>query len=193
MAHKLDHLDKPIGSVLGWKRLDTKHPYIDARFRIRQDRVRLPGGSVIDYAYSETKGALWIVPVTDDGEIVLIRQYRYPNDDWLWEVPAGGLFDHEGSFEELARRELREEIGATCRELVYVAWYYGAPSASDTICHVMLAQGTRLTNPPEREETEFIEIYPRPIADVLSMARSGEIRDGRSALALLLCEPHFME
>jgi ADP-ribose pyrophosphatase len=95
--------------------------------------------------------------------------------------------------EDSARRELREEIGATCDELIYVNQYYGAPSGSDTVCHVMLARGTRLVQPPEREQTEFIQIHPTPLDEALKMARSGEIQDGRSALALLLCEPYLKE
>jgi ADP-ribose pyrophosphatase len=181
-------LDKPVGEQLGWRRLSTSYPHENARFRVRQDRVRLPDGSEVDYNYMETKGALWIVPVTDEGKIVLIRQYRYPHDDWCWEVPAGGLHDHDGPLEELARRELAQEIGATCEELIYVTWYYGATSASNSVCHVMLARGTRLDRTPEREATEFIEIHPVPPEEALSRARKGELKDGRSALALLLCE-----
>lgn len=188
-----EKLAKPVGRELGWERLETRYPFADRRFVLRQDQVRLPNGNVIDYAYLESKGAVWVVPVTDDGNVILIRQYRYPTDGWRWEVPAGSLYDHEGSLEDLARRELVEEIGATCDELVYVTWYYGAVSASDTVCHVMLARGTRLDRSPEREETEFIEIHPVPPEEALSMAHRGEIRDGRSALALLLCEPFLSD
>jgi ADP-ribose pyrophosphatase len=186
-------LDKPIGRELGWERVDTRYPYSERMFQIRQDRVRLPNGNKIHYAYTETQGAVWVIPVTDDDRIILIRQYRYPPDVWCWEVPAGSLYDHTGTLEELAHRELREEIGAACEDLVYVTWYYGAVSASNTVCHVMLARGTRLDGPPEREETEFIEIHPVPVKEALAMARKGEMRDGRSALALLLCEPYLEE
>ena len=191
MTKKQKNLDKPVGRELDWERLDTRYPYADSHLKIRQDRVRLPNGNQIEYAYTETHGAVWVVPLTDDGQIILIRQYRYPNDDWLWEVPAGGLWDHTGSLEELARRELAEEIGASCDELVYVTWYYGAPSTTDTVCHVTLARGVRLDRTPEREQTEYIEIHPLPLQAALSMARNGEIRDGRSALALLLCESYL--
>ena len=192
MTELQNDLDKPTGRELGWERLETQYPYHDRRFRIRLDRVRLPDGSEIPYGYSQSRGAVWIIPLTDDGQIILIRQYRYPPDVWCWEVPAGSMYDHAGSAEELARRELLEEIGATCDELIYVTWYYGGVSGSDTVCHVLLARGTRLSQPPAREATEFIEIHPTPVAQALSMARSGEMRDGRSALALLLCEPHLM-
>jgi ADP-ribose pyrophosphatase len=189
MTELHENLDKPIGREIGWERLDTQYPYVYRRFRIRQDRVRLPRGSELEFAYTESRGAVFIVPVTDDGNVVLIRQYRYSPDEWCWEVPAGSLFDHQGTLEESARRELIEEIGASFEELVYVTWFYGSVSASDTVCHVMLARGTRLDRTPQREETEFIEIHPTPAEKALSMARGGEMRDGRSALTLLLSEP----
>ena len=188
-THK--NLDKPVAQKIGWERLDTRYPYVYRRFKIRQDRVRLPNGNELEFAYTETKGAVFIVPVTDDDHIILISQYRYPTDEWGWEVPAGSLFDHQGTLEELARRELVEEIGASSDELVYVTWFYGSVSASDTVCHIMLARGTRLDRTPQRQETEFIEIHSTPVDKVLSLARSGEMRDGRSALALLLCEPYL--
>jgi ADP-ribose pyrophosphatase len=186
-------LAKPTGREIGWERLDTHYPYGDPRFKVRQDQVRLPNGQEITYAYLDSGGGLWIVPITEEGQVILIRQYRYPSDRWLWEVPAGSLHDHDGSLEALARHELAQEIGATCDELVYVDWFYGAVSVSDGVCHVMLARGVRLDRAPEREETEFIEIYPLPAGEALSLARSGEMRDGRSALALLLCEPYLKE
>ena len=136
MTDTQGNLDKPIGQKIGWRRLHTHYPYVCRRFKIRQDRVRLPNGNELEYAYTETKGAVFIVPVTDDGRIILIRQYRYPPDDWCWEVPAGSLFDHEGTLEELARRELIEEIGASSDELIHITWFYGSISASTVCCIV---------------------------------------------------------
>jgi ADP-ribose pyrophosphatase len=141
----------------------------------------------------ESKGAVWIVPVTDDGQIVLIRQYRYAVDDWTWEVPAGGKHDHTGSDEELARRELSEEVGATCRSLEKVGWFYGAVSTNTGRCEVFLARGTQLDGPPHREQGEIMEVHPKPIDEAMAMARNGEIKDCKSALALLMCESYLRD
>jgi ADP-ribose pyrophosphatase len=184
-------LDKPLAQQIGWRRVTTRYPFANRFFRIRQDRVRLADGEEIDYAYTESKGAVFIVPVTRSGEIILIRQYRYPSDDWCWEVPAGSLGDHADALEDAARRELMEEIGATCDEMVYVTWYYGATGKSNIVCHVMLARGTERNREPEPEATELIEVHPIPIQEALARARGGRIRDGLSALALLLCEPYL--
>jgi ADP-ribose pyrophosphatase len=183
--------DKPQGQRIGWLCLDTDYPFTYRMYRIRRDRVRFPSGVESDYAYMESKGAVWVVPVTDDGQIVLIRQYRYAVDDWTWEVPAGGKFDHTGTDEELARRELSEEVGATCQSLQHVGWFYGAVSTSSGRCEVFLARGVRLDESPHREPGEIIEVHPVPIAEALAMARSGRIKDCKSALALLMCETHL--
>lgn len=183
--------DKPQGQRIGWLCLDADYPFTYHMFRIRRDRVRLPSDVETTYAYMESRGAVWVVPVTDDGQIVLIRQYRYAVDDWVWEVPAGGRHDHRGSDEELARRELSEETGATCRSLEYVGWFYGAVSVSTSRCDVFLARGAQLNASPHREAGEIIEVHPVPIAEALHMARSGQIKDSKSALALLMCEAYF--
>lgn len=185
--------EKPTGREIGWERLETRYPFVGRRFKIREDLVRLPDGHELTYAHVEGKGAVFVVPCTEEGQVILIRQYRYAVDDWCWEVPAGSMYDHAGTLEQLARRELIEEIGATCDELVYITWFYGGVSASNAVGHVLLARGTRLDRDPQREATEFIEIHPMPVAEALSLARRGEMRDGRSALALLLCEPFLTE
>jgi ADP-ribose pyrophosphatase len=185
--------DKPQGQRIGWLCLDTNYPFDYHMFRIRRDRVRLPSGLETDYAFMESKGAVWIVPVTDDGHIVLIKQYRYAVDDWTWEVPAGGKHDHNGSDEELALRELSEEVGGTCRSLEKVGWFYGAVSVSTSRCEVFLARGTQLDGTPHREQGEIMEVHPKPIDEALAMARNGEIKDGKSALALLMCESYLKD
>ena len=82
-----------------------------------------------------------MLTVSFSSTIEIGESQPYPNDCWCWEVPAGGLHDHQGSLEALARRELAQEIGATCDELVYVNWFYGANSVLNEVCHVLLAPG----------------------------------------------------
>ncbi len=180
---------KPNAEGAGWHLIRTDRLFENPHFRLRRDRVRIGGHHEIDFAYLETKGAVWVVPVTPEGEIVLIRQYRYAVDDWLWEVPAGGLFDHEGDPESLARRELQEEVGGTAAQLQYLGWFYGGAAVTDTRCHLFLARDTHLGLPLQHEPSETIEVHTFPLEQALRMARSGAMRDGRSALALLWSEP----
>jgi ADP-ribose pyrophosphatase len=129
---------------------------------------------------------------------VLIWQYRYVVDDWCYEVPAGGLPSRldqsrtRGSLrhvqsEEVARRELLEEVGGTATELRYVGQFYASNGISNEIAYVYLATGVELGE-AHREPTELMEIRLVPVEEALRMARSGEISDGPSALALLWCE-----
>jgi ADP-ribose diphosphatase len=187
-------LDKPEGAKLGWKRLATTYPFSSRWLKLRQDRVHIEGQGEIVYTYCESRGAVAIVPVTKDGEIVLVRQYRYTVDDWCLEVPAGGLHDRQGDdLEAAVRDELREEIGATFEELEYITKVYSSVAVSDEVLFIYLAFGVALTEQPHREITEIMEVHPTHAKEALHMARTGQINNGLSALALLLCEERLRE
>jgi ADP-ribose pyrophosphatase len=183
--------DKHNSQAHGWELLATDYPYTFRMFRVRRDRVCWPDGHVRPYVYVQAVGAVWIVPVTADDQVVLIRQFRYAVDGWSWEVPAGGFHDFTGSPVELAKKELAEEIGGTSDDWLYIGSFRPGVSIIDQTCHVVLTRGVRLELEPEREPGEIIEVHPVLIERALGMARNGEIVDGHSALALLLCEPYL--
>ena len=192
---KLHKKGKPLGEQLGWHRLGTTYPFVSPWFALRQDRVQLEGkDKPIEFTYLEHSGAVGVVPVTRKGEVVLIRQYRYTVDDWSLEIPAGGMHDADGAtHEEVARRELEQEIGATFTEMLYLGCCYTTVGQSDQAFHFYLALDVAPVGEQSTEETEQIEIRPTPAAEALAMSRDGRIKDGNSALALLLCEGHFRE
>jgi ADP-ribose pyrophosphatase len=183
--------DKPNGVPLGWQHLATDYPYTYHMFRVRRDQVRWPDGRVTPYAYVQSDGAVWVVPVTADGCVVLIRQFRYTVDDWCWEVPAGGFHDFAGGPIDLAKHELAQEVGGESDDWRYVGSYRPGVSTIDEICHIVLARDVRLNREPQREPGEIIEVHLVPLERALEMARNGEMVDGHSALALLRCEPHL--
>jgi ADP-ribose pyrophosphatase len=141
---------------------------------------------------------VWVVPVTLDGQVILIHHYRYPVDDWCYEVPAGGLpqglepTQKRAQSEWIARRELLEEIGGTAANLQYAGQFYTSNGISNEVAYVYLATGVKLAE-PRREPTELMEACPVPAEQALRMARQGDIADGPSALALLWCEPLLTE
>ncbi len=186
---------KPLGERLGWRLLGTTYPFISPWFVLRQDRVQLRGkDEPLEFNYLEHPGAVGVVPVTREGDIILIRQYRYTIDDWTLEVPAGGMHDANGAtHEEVARKEIRQEIGATCGELQYLGCYYTTVGQSDQAYHIYLAWDVAITREQSTEETEEIEVRPVPAAEALAMSRDGRIKDGNAALALLVCETHLRE
>jgi len=181
--------DKPEAARAGWRLLETSYPFENEMFRLRRDRVEINGQDEMDYVYQERAAAVIILPVTAEGEAILIRQYRYPVDDWCLEIPAGGSHDTgDASLDEVVFKELQEEIGATCTALKHVTFFYSSNSMSDEICHVYLALGAELSQKPQTEETENIEIRKVPLPEALDLARNGHIKTGPCALGLLLCE-----
>jgi ADP-ribose pyrophosphatase len=188
----LHNIDKPNGLALGWERLETSYPFECRWFRLRKDSVRWPDGRTAPYVYIEGVSAVWAVPVTAEGNVVLIRQFRYTMDDWCWEVPAGGFHDFEGSPMELAKRELAEEVGGTSQDWRYVGSFRPGNSIIDAVYHIVLAREVRLDREPHREASEIIEVHEVSVEEALAMARGGQMVDGLSALALLRCEPYLV-
>lgn len=135
-------------------------------------------------------GAVWIVPLTTSGQIVLLNHYRYTVQDWCLELPAGGLREGETP-EEVARKELREEIGGRAQCWSYVGQFYTSNGISNEVAHIFLATGVTL-HETSHEPAEVMEIHPVPLDEALRMAHANEISDGPSALALLLSEPRLL-
>ena len=127
----------------------SEYPFRNDNFALRNDEVELPNGERTRYAYLERPEAVIIVPVTAAGEMVLIKQYRYAVDEWCYEVPAGGTHDKPNEeLEEVAREELREEVGGAGARLTYVDYFFSAVSTTDEKCHVYLAENVELSEMP---------------------------------------------
>jgi len=160
-------------------------------YNLRQDHIRAQDGTELTYTIIDKPRAVWIVPVTTDGNLVLINQYRYAVDAWCLEVPAGNI---EAGLDpqDMAARELREEIGGVAGRMVRVTDFYTMNGIGNEIAVVYMALDVTL-HEPEREPTEHIELRIIPVAEGLRLARTGHIKDGPSALAILLCEPVLHE
>jgi ADP-ribose pyrophosphatase len=169
-----------------YKTLSSRVAWSCPWYSVRQDEIALPDGQTAVYNVIQHPGAVFIIPLTTDGRIVLIRHYRHTVQDWCWELPAGGLKEGQ-SLLDVAHEELREEIGGTAAALHYVGQFYPTNGVSNEIAHVFIASGVILGR-PQHEAVELIEIHPTPMAEALRMARANEISDGPSALALLISE-----
>lgn len=172
----------------------SDHPYQTLSTRIvwrthwlalREDAIRLPDGSQSVYTVIERPGAVWIVPLLTDDRLVLIRNYRHAVGQWLWEVPAGSIAPGD-SPEAAARRELAEEVGGQATSLEMISTFYTWPGQCNEVGYLFLARGVELGE-PHREPTEVMERHIFPVETAVEMARHGEIADGPSALAILLC------
>ncbi|HET6445679.1 MAG TPA: NUDIX hydrolase [candidate division Zixibacteria bacterium] len=168
------------------KAVSSRIAWTSPWYRVRQDKVLLPDGSPGVFNIVEHSGAVWIIPVTREGKVVLLRHYRYSVDDWCWEIPAGGIKDGL-SMEETALAELKEEVGGTASELIYIGQFYTSNGISNEVAHIFLALGVELGE-TDHEPAEVIEIHLKPLDEIMEMAHHNEISDGPSALALFLCE-----
>ncbi len=124
-------------------------------------------------------------------EYALYSELHYTVDDWCWEIPAGGVKPGQTP-EEAAREELREEIGGQAQLLEKLGQFYTANGICNEEGHYFLATGVTL-GPTAHEPAELMEIHPTPIAEVLRMARAGQITDAPSALVIFLCEARLRE
>lgn len=157
-------------------------------FRI--DRIDIGGGKEISYSYVEVPTAVYVVPVTSDGQIALIRQYRYPIHGWQFEIPAGSV-DAGEDLMLAARRELSEEVGGEAADLTYIGRFSNSAAHLNLLSEVFLAANVKLGE-AHLEETEVLERVILPAREALKLAHSGGIYDGQSAYALLLAEPHIL-
>jgi len=151
-----------------------------------EDRLLRGDGRSTRYAYLAVPRAVFVVPATDDGEIVLVRQYRHPVRDWTLEVPAGSVEDGETAL-EAAARELAEEVGGRARAWRHLTTFYSSSAHLSLRSDVFLATGVELAAPAPGDD----EDVRLPTAAAVARARAGGFAEGQTALALLLAAPHL--
>ena len=173
-----------------WQTVSVERLLVNPWYSIRRDTVRTHTGDEIQYTYVDHPGAVFVVPVTVDGDVLLIRQYRYAVRAWCWEMPAGGIEAAEDG-EAAAARELAEELGGVRAHIRPVAAFYTSNGISNERSQVYLATGVEVGHSTP-EPTELLRVVAVPQTEALRMAHAGEITDGQSALALLLCEPYLL-
>jgi ADP-ribose pyrophosphatase len=164
--------------------LDSSHPWNCRWYGVRQDRIRLPDGTDGEYNVVELTDAVWVLPVTTTGEIVLLYHYRYPLRAWGWELPSGSITAGDTAL-ETGQRELLEEAGGTATEWRFLMKASTMKGIGTEYAHLYLASGVTL-GATQHEPAEVMTVHTLPVVQVLAMARAGEIHDAISVLALLL-------
>jgi ADP-ribose pyrophosphatase len=169
-------------------RIASRRAWSGRLLTVDVDRVRTPNGTELELEMIRHPGAAAVVPLlasadAADPAVLLIRQYRYAADGMVWEIPAGVLEPGEAPA-DCARRELREETGADADQIEHLTTIFTTPGFTDEVIHLFLATGIRggaATPNPD----EIIEVEARPLSRALGMIRDGEIRDGKTIVALL--------
>lgn len=152
------------------------------------DTVRFPDGSTGEIEMIRHPGASAVVPfLTDpageDPQILLIRQYRYAAEQYLYEIPAGRLDPGEDPA-DCARRELAEETGCTAESVEHLYTFFATPGFTDEKIHLFMAVGLQ-HGEASRESDEFVEVETMTLSRALELVQDGVIKDAKSALGLL--------
>jgi ADP-ribose pyrophosphatase len=169
-------------------RLDSKRVYTGRVLNLDIDTVRFPNGSEGQLEMIRHSGAAAVLPFVGsmdgvDPEVVLIRQYRYAADGFLYEIPAGRLSPGEEPL-ACARRELMEETGYTARLYRHLTTIFTTPGFTDERIHLFAAEQL-IQGTAAHEVDEFIEVVRLPFATVLDLTRRGDIADAKSLTAIL--------
>lgn len=166
------------------KLVNSRNVYSGKKFSVRVDTYE-SSGSEYRVEIIEHKGAVVILPITDEGKIVFVKQYRYPIRKELIELPAGTLSKGESPL-RCAARELEEETGYSTSNFTLLGILYPSPGYSSEILYVYLAKDLQLRGQkPEVYEriTSVMELYPE---EVMSFIRDGKINDAKTLATLLL-------
>ena len=148
------------------------------------DRVALPNGGESVREYVRHIGAVAVLPLTDAGEVICVRQYRYAHDRVMTEIPAGKLDSKTEDHVEAVLRELREETGAQCERLTYLGLFRSTPAILDEKIDLYLAEGLTFgeTDP---DEDEFLNVVRIPLDTLVDRVLDGDITDGKTQVAVL--------
>lgn len=155
------------------------------------DAVQYPNGSTGKLEMVRHPGASAVVPLLDearsaDPRVILIRQFRHAADGFIWEIPAGRL-DPGETASTCAQRELEEEIGMTADVLSRLTTIFTTPGFTDERIHIFLATGLK-PGKQRREADEFMEVQTKKWSEVMSLIRSGEIKDAKTLAGLMYVE-----
>ena len=163
--------------------LSSERVFDGVLLKVYRDRVRLPDGSESGREYIRHPGAVAIVPLFDDGRVLLERQFRYPHGREFIEVPAGKLEPGEPHL-ETAKRELLEETGYSAAEWTRIGVIHTAIAYTDEAIDLFVARKLTLSE-RNLDAGEFLEVFAVPFAEAIAMIRDGRITDAKTVAALL--------
>ena len=151
---------------------------------VRRDTVALPNGKPAIREVIRHIGAVCVIPVTEDGQVIVERQYRYPIDRVITEIPAGKLDSREEDRLEAIQRELREETGYTADEWISLGDFHPAPAYSDEYISMYMARGLHAGS-RHLDADEFLDVFTVPLKDLVEDVMAGRISDAKTQTAVL--------
>lgn len=171
--------------------LEEKQLSFDYKFKgriinLRVDEALLPNGATATREVVEHNGGICVVPITENGEVLMVEQYRYPYGEVILEIPAGKRDGNEEPLEG-GKRELREETGAVAEKYTFLGELYPTPGYCGEVIYMYLATGLSFgeTDP---DDDEFLNVKKIPLEKAVDMIMKGEIKDAKTQTAILKVE-----
>ncbi|NGZ02672.1 MAG: ADP-ribose pyrophosphatase [Nitrospira sp. WS238] len=149
---------------------------------LNMDTVQLPNGFTVDLETIRHPGAAAVVPLKDDGTVVMIRQFRHAAGGFIYEIPAGKLDRGEEPL-TCAARELEEEVGYRAASFELLSSIFTAPGFADEVIHIYQASGL-MKGTQHLDRDEVLEIIEMPLSDAINKIQNGTIRDGKTIIGL---------
>ena len=160
--------------------------YQGSFLQVEKDTVKLPNDHLTTREYIKHPGAVVILPLLDNGNIILERQFRYPLNQVFIELPAGKIDPGEDSL-VCAKRELHEETGYTANHWKFLCTIHNAIAYSDEHLDIYLAKGL-VAGDAQLDQEEFLEVFDAPLDDVLNWIKSGKITDVKTIIGVFWLE-----
>ena len=161
-------------------KIDSALAYDGDFLKVQRDTVRLPDGKTTSREYIRHPGAVVVLPLFDDGTVLLERQFRYPLNQVFIEFPAGKIDLHEDPL-NCAKRELQEETGYTASEWKFVCTIHNAIAYSDEHLDIYLARGLK-SGESKLDDGEFLETFRASVEEMLAWVREGKITDVKTVI-----------
>jgi ADP-ribose pyrophosphatase len=161
---------------LKWKVLSSEHLFKDLWFKVRREKCETPGGKLVD-PYYVYEFPTWVaaVPVTEDGKIIMVRQYRHALGEVCIELPGGCMDNTDPDFQYAIARELKEETGYVFDSYDYLGKISANPSTNTNLLHMFLARGGKKISEQELDGNEEIEVELLSIDELKQLLRENKI------------------
>ncbi|MCT4687459.1 NUDIX hydrolase [Vallitalea sp.] len=165
------------------KRLDRKEVFNGKRVRLVIDKLKMPNDKEVNWELITHPGAAAVIPIDNDGNIIMVRQYRNAADDYVLEIPAGGV--EEGEDPSLcAKRELEEETGYKSDNIQYLLKFYSSIGITDEMITIYVATDLQESQ-QNLDDDEYVTIEKYKLDELVDMIYSGQITDGKTISGLL--------
>lgn len=165
------------------KTVASESVYKGRIFEVTKDKALLENGKEVQRDVVHHSGGVTVIPVTENEEILMVRQYRYPHHKVMLEIPAGKLEPGEKHY-DCGKRELLEETGCTCKNYEYLGEIVPTPAYVSEVIHLYIASGLEFSQ-QDLDDDEFLDVVKVPLDKAVEMVLNGEITDSKTQIGVL--------